>query len=89
MKARAYCMYKIRVGHGKIAVNDSKIYFAKDILSHFAPVHYPDPFGPHTFLHRINTSEIKIRPAFKKIMIFISYSRESEIASFLSGISIF
>ena len=30
------------------------------------------PFGPHTFLHRINTSGLKIRPVLKKFMIFIS-----------------
>ena len=30
------------------------------------------PLGPHTFLHKINTSRVKIRPVFKKFMILIS-----------------
>ena len=38
MKALAYCMCKIiAVDSGMIAVPDPKIYFAKDILSDFAP----------------------------------------------------
>ena len=35
------------------------------------------PLGPHTFLHRIDTSGVKIRHALKKY-IFFSQSRESE-----------
>ena len=38
MKALAYCMRKIiAVDSGMITVHDPKIYFAKDILSDFAP----------------------------------------------------
>ena len=33
---------------------------------------------PMPFLHRIYTFEVKIRPALKKFMIFISQSREGE-----------
>ena len=37
MKARAYYTCKIQTRSQEIAVRDPKIYFAKDILSHFAP----------------------------------------------------
>ena len=32
--------------------------------------HAPHPLGTHTLVHKINTSEVKIRPVFKKIKRF-------------------
>ena len=38
----------------------------------YIKIHSPKPLGPHKFLHKINTSGLKIRSAFKKFMILIS-----------------
>ena len=38
----------------------------------YTKIHGPQPSRPHTFSHEINTSGVKIRLAFKKLMILIS-----------------
>ena len=39
--------------------------------SKFIPLSLQPP-RPHTVLHRINTSRVKLRPEFKKIHIFLT-----------------
>ena len=48
-------------------------YFNEKFYSkRYIKIHGPQPSRPHTFLHKINTSAVKIRPVFKKFIILIS-----------------
>ena len=38
----------------------------------YIKIHGPRPPGPHNFLHRMNTSNLKIRPASISLIAFLS-----------------